>query len=210
MADGSERRSRRSVLTATMGGVVAAAAGALGRPAAARAANGDNVLLGGANVATAQTAVKNLGGNALRGASHAGIGLYGTSRDAAGVSGFSLQGDGVVGQTQFGAGVSGSSEFGSGVQASSSGGVALDVLGHVRFSWSGVAIIPAGETSVVFDVGFGEDSNVYPSSFVLLTPKDDLDGRSLWYTTNPNAGRFGIHIGSARTSPTRIAWLLAN
>ena len=54
-------RSRRAVLAAGLGGVAAAATAAVIRPAAALGANGDNVVLGQANTATAATAIQNTG-----------------------------------------------------------------------------------------------------------------------------------------------------
>jgi hypothetical protein len=208
MAVQSERRSRRHVLTAAIAGIATAAAGTLARPTVTRAANGDNVVLGTDNHATSPTMVRNPDGNALRGASQIGIGLYGTSREGTGVSGFTRKGIGVDGFAEFGAGVQGSTDFGAGVVAIGNGGTALVVLGHARFSWSGVASIPAGETSAVFDIGHGEDPNVYAESFVLLSPKVNLGGRALWYRTDPAAGRFSIHISSPRSSPTEVGWLL--
>ena len=77
--------------------------------------------------------------------------------------------------------------------------------GRVSFSQvSGVAVIPANAKSVTVDplVVIGADS------FVLLTPRVNVYGRSLWYVPNRSSNTFRIHMSSARPRPTRIAWLL--
>jgi hypothetical protein len=43
---------------------------------------------------------------------------------------------------------------------------------------------------------------------VLLSPKANLGGRDLWFTTNATANTFTIRMSSARTSSTPVAWLL--
>ena len=112
---------------------------------------------------------------------------------------------GVIGQTLAGQGVRGQATSGSGVFGTASSGYALRGDGRLRFDKvSGVATITAGSTSKVVSPGV----NVTNASFVLLTPKANLGGRALWFTTNPTTNRFTIRMSSARGSATKIAWLL--
>jgi hypothetical protein len=67
-----------------------------------------------------------------------------------------------------------------------------------------MATIPVGKTSVTVH----PEVKVVPAAFVLLTPTTNLGTRALWYTSKPAADTITIHISSARTSATKIAWLL--
>jgi hypothetical protein len=49
---------------------------------------------------------------------------------------------------------------------------------------------------------------VTPEAFVLLAPRANLNGRDLWYTTDPEADTFAIHISQPRSKPLPVAWLL--
>jgi hypothetical protein len=66
-----------------------------------------------------------------------------------------------------------------------------------------VATIAAASSSVTV-----QSAVVVQDSFVLLTPRSNLRGRDLWYTTNPEADTFTIHISEPRSNPTLVAWLL--
>ena len=116
-------------------------------------------------------------------------GVYGYAnqdKDSRGVWGFSGSGVGVFGQAN-------------------RAGQAFLGRGRVKFEKvSGVATIAAGSTSVTLS----PNVNVTHGSFVLLTPKANLGGRDLWFTTNPSADSITIHISSTRPSNTKIAWLL--
>ena len=83
-------------------------------------------------------------------------------------------------------------------------GLALQAAGRAKFSTSGVASIPSGSTSLLVSPGV----NVTASSFVLLTPKTNIGARALWFTTDPAADTFTIRMSAAKTSTTRVAWLL--
>ena len=76
--------------------------------------------------------------------------------------------------------------------------------GRLSLSTSGVATISAGLTSQ--NVAPGVDVTAY--SFVLLTPMANLTGRDLWFTKNIASDTITIHLSSARTSATKISWLL--
>lgn len=116
-------------------------------------------------------------------------GVYGyANQDAAsrGVWGFSGQGAGIYGQAN-------------------KGGFAVRANGRIKADKvSGVATIAAGSTSVTLSPGV----NVVSNSFVLLTPKANIGSRGLWFSTNPAADTITIRMSSARSSDTKIAWLL--
>jgi hypothetical protein len=93
------------------------------------------------------------------------------------------------------------------VYAYSETGTALHVNGRLRVDGaSGVAVIPAGATSV--DVRPFPFAPVPRSSSVLLTPRADIGGRSLWYSIRAAQEEIRIHISSPRGRPTPVAWLL--
>lgn len=50
--------------------------------------------------------------------------------------------------------------------------------------------------------------DVTTTSFVLLTPKGNLGGRSLWYTTDATANTITIRVSSAVTANLAVGWLL--
>jgi hypothetical protein len=139
--------------------------------------------------------------------SQGGLGVVGitSSESSAGVSG---QGPsiGVEGFSVDGAAILGDSPFGTALRAVSGEGVGLDVQrGRVTIAQvSGVAVIPGGATSTTVTPGV----DVVPGAFVLLTPRRNLGGRDLWYTTNAKADTFTIHISEGRPRPTPVAWLL--
>ncbi len=121
-------RSRRSLLAAGIGGAIAVVATTLGRPATIRAANGDPVLAGQANTATAATSVANTANGTgvlvVSGtdvvAPAANIGVYGYANQSAAaraVYGKSLQGTGVWGNSDTGRGLFGRSTSGTGISA---------------------------------------------------------------------------------------------
>src|SRR5688572_26965115 len=91
-------RTRRSLLSGGAAGAVAIALAALGRPAPARGANGDNVKLGVGNSASSLTAV-NSSSNGFKGRATGagGAGLIGesTSATGTGVTGFNNTAGGV-------------------------------------------------------------------------------------------------------------------
>jgi hypothetical protein len=191
------------------------------------AAGTEYVVLGGENTASAQTvmsnsaesgtvlvALANGGGFALQGysprgygvvgSSNSGSGVYGTSDSTNGVYGYCPPGAAVLGESRTGYGVHASSLHGVGVHASTTDGLALETEGRVQFSTSGLARIAADQTSVTFAPGVDVTAN----SFVLLTPKVNLGGRNLWFTTSTAANTITVRISSARTSLTKVAWLL--
>jgi hypothetical protein len=110
--------SRRALLAGALGGIGAWAASAIGRTSPTQAANGDPVLLGQGNAATAVTTVTNStagtnafaaqatgGGVALYGASSSGYGAYATSGSSYGIYAISNTGVGVRGYSSAGVGL---------------------------------------------------------------------------------------------------------
>lgn len=206
----SERvRSRRAVLSAGIGAVAATVAGALGRPLKVSGAT-QAVALGESNIESTLTKITNTssGGQAFEGSSASGFAVVGTSTSSRGVHGTSSSDIGVNGDSQTGVGVNGFSSSGTGVVASGgNGGFALWTIGRVKIGTSGVATIPSGSTSTTVTPG----RDVTAGSFVLLTPRADIGSRALWYevtATDIANDTFRIRIGSSRTRPTKVAWLL--
>jgi hypothetical protein len=136
MSDGT---TRRSLLAAGLGAVAAAIAGALGRPAATSATNGDILHAGTITDAVSSTGLindtddhdvfvavsndrgpntgggagfsgKSSRGNGVEGASATGAGVYGSSSKGPGVSGISTTGRGVLGASFENYGVVGHSD----------------------------------------------------------------------------------------------------
>lgn len=161
--------------------------------------------------------------------SPSGIGVRGVTVNSTGVLGFSSPGGGpeptakprtgvyghavqdgssrgVWGRSNAGRGVYGQATGGVGVYAQAGvNGIAMRANGRVKVDKvSGVATIKAGSTGVTLTPGV----KVTSASFVLLTPKVNLGGRDLWFTTNSTAGTLTIRMSSARTSGTKVAWLL--
>jgi hypothetical protein len=160
--------SRRSLLAAALGGAGGLVLGALGRPAGIRAANGDPVLLGSANTATALTSVENTDDNET---SLAGI------------------------HSAAGTGVSGSSDTGVGVAASSASGTALTAFTDTvpEGSENATAVVAAvGDRSAISTstagiaiYGFSDGSLGAPSTW-----GDSLDGIGAAGTAGGGIGVF--------------------
>jgi hypothetical protein len=127
MTDLAAPRTRRAILAATLGGAAAAVASALGRPAAALAADGDPVVVGQSSSGTQTTTITGTvdpvvtvsstgagvalnvaaAGDAITAAADGGIGVLGQSDKVAGVFGQSLSVDPVTDATLRNTGVMG-------------------------------------------------------------------------------------------------------
>jgi hypothetical protein len=213
-------RTRRAVLLGVGGAIAALAAQALARPLATRA-EGEAIVVGGEYTdALSLTKIKGDISEVLRGestgsgpgvhgVSHTGIGVFGESYTDAGIGvfGVSIPGTAMHGLSHQGTGVFGQTKSGIAIEAyvTGSGQALVTDGGRVRFKQvSGVATIAAGATTKTVTPGV----DIVAASFVLLTPRANLGGRDLWYTTNPGSHMFSVHLSSARPSPTKIAWLL--
>jgi hypothetical protein len=149
--DTTTPRSRRALLAGTLGGAVALVAGALGRPLAARAADGDAIRVGHKVRGTGDTGITTTGDYGLYAVSSSvsGVGLSGfataTSGKTFGVNGRSDSPDGVgvFGAATSGAGVIGSAAAANGTgvtgQATATSGLTIGVFG-ISSSPDGIGI----------------------------------------------------------------------
>jgi hypothetical protein len=211
-------RSRRAVLAAGLGGVAAATTAAVIRPAVALADNGDPVVLGQANTATAATAIQNTGTadpDTLVIDSQAGVAVVARSENGSGVEGQGLNGLGVYGLGQVGvvgegteSGVRGiSSGDGIGVFATTETGLALLVDGKVGLTRSGRVSIPRGKGSVDITIPGGITSR----TVVMATLQRYRTGVAIagvnlnW----PTAGKARIYLTKipSTTTTTPVAWI---
>jgi hypothetical protein len=118
-------QSRRALLGAGLGGLVALVVHALGRPLATRAANGDPVLVGNTNEGTQTTLLtNNNGGTAFfaqtTGINDVGVGaIVGKNDDGIGVEASSEQGQAVFATCTNGPGIFATSETDVGIRAGS-------------------------------------------------------------------------------------------
>ena len=149
-------------------------------------------------------------GKAEGGGSSTGVEGWTGSSAGTGVLGFcgSLaagQNYGVRGYSASPTGIGVSGQGTTGVQGlSGPTGIALQANGRTKLSTSGVATITAGGTTKVVTPGV----EVTADSFVLLTPKANIGSRALWFTTDATNNKFTIRMSSARSSGTKVAWLL--
>ena len=76
---------------------------------------------------------------------------------------------------------------------------------RVRFAGiSGMAVVPAGETSVVLKPGVEIDDQ----TFVLISPTENLHENALWYTKQGGNQEILIHLNSSRSNDTNVAYLI--
>lgn len=228
------QRSRRGLLAGAAAAAAAAVAASVARVAPTTAADGDEAILGVVNDAESSTVFRTEGtwalqglstnGRGVNGQSTAGQGVHGESELSAGVAGKSAEGNGMHGTSRDNRGVWGESTSGPGVEgestnaagvkargatgvlASSAAGLALHTTsGRVRFEGiSGVATIPEGSTEVEVETSVPLDKN----TFVLLTPRANLNGRDLWYQIPSETGKVTIRMDKARTKNTPVAYLI--
>lgn len=212
----TSRSSRRGLLAAGLAAAAAAAAASVARFTPASAADGDAVTVGSSNEGTATTKFTVPSSKALEGVSTSGQGVNGESDSSAGVAGLSTSGNGVHGTSNSGRGVYGQSTSGPGlegsgaigVKAESSGGYALETIsGRLKLAQvSGIATVPAGDTSVTITPGVPVSSN----TLVLLTPEANLGNKDMWYTKPGGGTTFTVHLSGTRSNPTRVSYLLVD
>jgi hypothetical protein len=216
---GKGHRSRRGLLATGVGVVSLAAAETVGRAAPAQASNGQPVLLGVTNDATAVTeiyATSSSGiGQAKLGVPDSGAGLVGIGTSV-GVSG---QGDdgtnaygvqGVAYNSGTGViGVAGAPAIGEGVGVTAqhtSGGTALQVIGKAAFSRSGTLTIKAGDSAVTL-TGVA----LTAASMILATLQNDVPGVYVQSAVpDVSEGSFTIHLSKAVPTSTTVAWFVVN
>jgi hypothetical protein len=118
-------RSRRAVLAASLTGMAALAARAMGRPEIAEAHDPQDIGIGLNNPSTSITELSNSSNDSLvfwGQSTQGGTGIYGSSASGTGVLAFSGSGSGARGDSTLGTGVYGTSTSGSGVHGASAGG----------------------------------------------------------------------------------------
>ena len=151
--DQSTHHSRRSILAAALAGSAASVAHALGQPRAARAANGDPVIVGASHTGTTETAIGVTGADvvAIRGTSPVGRAIVGVG--GSGVWGETAQQDGLgvyALNTNSGAGATGlyaHSDNGWGVQGHTLTGVGVSGYGETGIAGEGGATGVSGHSS---------------------------------------------------------------
>lgn len=170
--------SRRSLIALAGGAVGGVLVGGLGKPEAARAGDGDALLLGRNNSASTETLVLSSGGSALRGESTNDVALMGVSTRKAGVRGVSEGADGVVGvgsgkgksgvrgQNPTGRGVLGKSADGTGAAGVSTNGVGL-----AGTSRRGRGVVARSSQGVALDV---EGAVQFKTSGLAVVPEGQL------------------------------------
>lgn len=208
------RSSRRGLLAAGLAAAAAAAAASVARFTPASAADGDAVTVGSSNQGSATTAFTVDSTKALEGISDSGQGINGESTSSAGVAGLSESGNGVHGTSTSGRGVYGQSTSGPGVEGSgaigvkaeSTSGYAIETTaGRLRLAdVSGVATIPAGDTTVTVTPGVPIDGK----TVVLLTPEANLGNKDLWYTKPGSGTEIVLHLSGTRSNDTKVSYLL--
>ena len=228
------KASRRGLLAGAAAAAAAAVAASVSRVVPATAADGDEATLGVVNDSESSTVFRtgdswalqglSTNGRGVNGQSTAGQGVHGESELSAGVAGKSSQGNGMHGTSRDNRGVWGESTNGpglegestgaagvkahgvTGVLASSAAGLAIHTTsGRVRFDGiSGVATIPEGATEVEVETSVPLDKN----TFVLLTPRSNLNGRDLWYQIPSETGRVTIRMSEVRNKNTAVAYLI--
>ena len=163
--------TRRTLLGAGLGALVATVAAALGHPQVARGADGDPMALGQAMVASVPTSITNGlngnnvfvaqsgDGNALAGLSSNAYGVAGFSKNSTGVNGQSTNKDGIVGTAAGpGNGVKGVSDNGIGVQGRSNSAAGKGIYGFnsagpAIYAYSGGSHAVWGYTDAQIDEG---------------------------------------------------------
>jgi len=215
--------TRRAVLGAGLGAVIATVAAALGRPQAALGATGDPVIAGSTVAASGMTllvsteptdaglrVVNVSSGGAYSGDAEQGPTFLATNVDGNAFDGASNHGIGVFGRSDRGIGVEGRSNSGIAVHAvGSAASTALSVEGRAAFSRSGRATLAKGKTFVDVAVGGGLST----ASLVVATLMLNRPGVYVQSAVpNPATGTVRIYVNkvASSASSTPIAWFVLN
>lgn len=164
-----------------------------------------------------------------------GVAIQGDARAGVGVLGWCAEGDGVRGEAQDGFAVSGWSQDGFGVGAGTADGIAMfsvadggigvlawtSEMSFGSISAGGYALASAGGRLRLNDIGgvasirpgrrsvrVAANVPINADTFVLLSPRSNLGGRSVWYTTEPASGSFTIHLDPSSDRRVDVAWLM--
>ena len=122
----------------------------------------------------------------------------GVAGSAGSASATGVDGSGTAGAT----GVRGTSDSGTGVYAASTNGAALEVVGKVTFTRSGITTIPAKAVSAKVDL-----TGVSTSSMVLATLQEAAGSVGVANVV-PASGSFVINLSGAPAGSVRVAWLV--
>ncbi|MEX2238740.1 MAG: hypothetical protein WEB00_14550 [Dehalococcoidia bacterium] len=223
-------RDRRGFLAAAVGGVMGLLAGRVAHPQAARALDGQAVLMGADNLSQTPTIVRrdNLAWESRADFGSNGMAVYGYNNatveqgETAQGGGLGVYGFGNVGMRAEGRliGVEASAESGGvaldadvglgiGVRtkADLAGGSALVVDGVSLFlKRSGRAVINAGANSKTVNA-----APIYTQSLVLATIQGDVPGLFVrGVKLSPGAGTFTIHLNKAATQTVKVGWFIVN
>ena len=201
--DTSTPRSRRALLGAGLGAIAAAVAGALGRPAAAEAAEINAVILGQDNTAPTPTKITTTDRIAIQGVSTSDVGVLGASTSSDGLFGASTSGTAVRGITNapsgFTAGVWGDVSSPGGVGAFgrnlATSGLAVGAQG-TSHSPTGLALVGWADGGGLAVVGYsgGPGFPAMPSKTGVVG-RADQDGSSVGVNGSSGAGRGGLFAG---------------
>jgi hypothetical protein len=231
MRNDTVQKSRRALVVGAAGGVAALAAQSLGTTRA-QAANGDPLILGQSNSASAPTELTTSTGQGLivhsgdnngvqASTDHAsGAGVLGTSNSETGgygVAGFSRKAYGVLGQSIDGFGVFGTSDNSFGVAGAATGATgvavsatanpgatALRVQGPAEFNRSGIETVPAQSSSVT-------KTGITLSSKSLVFATLQENRRRVFVQAavpNPSAGSFTVHLNKKVRAATKVGWFV--
>jgi hypothetical protein len=223
--------SRRNLLkTGTAGVLGVAAAGAL-RPTQASADDGDPIILGEENFTFSETKIQKVDAESLSifpaitaGRVLSADGFFGPGpaisanlADGTAISGGGGQigvsggGDnqGVWGISPLGAGVQGTTDVGTAVKAQAlqlNEGTALEAIGPVKFSTSGLATIAAGTERVTVNPGVPLSSD----SKVLAMLQEDTGNRSTVERVgrDPSSDTFQIVLTRPSKRAVQVGWFL--
>jgi hypothetical protein len=156
-----QARSRRSLLTAAAGGLAAAVASLLGRPLETRAANGENVVIGGTRTGTAITQIDTSGSTAAAfwGLAGTASGVIATSESGYGLEAGSVSGHGVHAVSTSSVAVYAVSSSGTGVHGVGSGATGTGVYGQCDDGYGiGGYSASGGGARGVTDTGIGMEA----------------------------------------------------
>jgi hypothetical protein len=208
-------RSRRSLLAAGLGGLVATVASALGRPNVARAGVDGDVVLGQVNTSANATEVHTTsllgdaivgntltgggrgvvgfsdGGYGVFGSSSSSYGVFGQSQSNAGIYGAGVDHPGVIGHSDNTIGVSGISPNGSGVAGSS--GIGTGVAGSSNATnQAGVRGSTGGDaTGVMGYSGSSLPATAPAKTGVYGEAAQDSTAKGVWGKSNGGRGVYG-------------------
>jgi len=199
-------RTRRAVLAASLGGAAAFVAQAVARPLQARAADNDDVLVGGEYTSSSVTKITGTTDVGIWGGSGTNAGLLGTSTSGPGVHGETTSGIGVRGLSSGGAaGVKGENTVNPGVHGQSVRTGVRGVSTNVNISDSASCAGLKGEASYGYGVWGDSElgAGVYGHSPVNIGVVGVCDGESAGVSGQSTLGS-GVFASSNATDSAAL------